>query len=45
MKKDKTQWKELNMWERFARRCKQNGASEEMVEHIRERGKQREKKG
>lgn len=30
------------MWERLARRCKQNGASEDTVEHIREHGKQRE---
>lgn len=33
----------LDMLERLARRCKQNGASEETVEHIREHGKQRRK--
>jgi hypothetical protein len=33
----------LDIWERLARRCKQNGASEETVEHIREHGKQRRK--
>lgn len=31
------------MWERLARRCKQNGASEETVEHIREHGRQRKR--
>lgn len=29
------------MWERLARRCKQNRASEDTVEHIRDHGKQR----
>lgn len=43
MKKNKPRWKNLDMWERLARRCKQNGASENTVEHIREHGKQREK--
>lgn len=42
-KESKTRWKNLDMWERLARRCKQNGASEETVEHIRERGNQRMK--
>ncbi len=42
-KKNKPRWKKLDMWERLARRCKQNGASEETVEHIREHGKQRMK--
>lgn len=42
MKKNKPRWKNLDMWERLARRCKQNGASEDTVEHIREHGKQRE---
>lgn len=40
-KENKPRWKHLDMWERLARRCKQNGASEETVEHIREYGKQR----
>lgn len=42
MKKNKPRWKNLDMWERLARRCKQNGASEGTVERIREHGKQRE---
>nr|DAX07182.1 MAG TPA: hypothetical protein [Bacteriophage sp.] len=42
MKKNKPRWKNLDMWERLARRCKQNGASEDTVEHIRDHGKQRE---
>ena len=42
MKKNKPRWKSLDMWDRLARRCKQNGASEDTVEHIREHGKQRE---
>lgn len=32
------------MWEWLARRCKQNGASKDNVEHIREHGKQRREK-
>ena len=43
MAKNKPRWKNFDMWERLARRCKQNGASEDTVEHIREHGKQREK--
>ena len=43
MKKDKPRWKNLPMYERLARRCKQSGVSEEMCEHIRERSKQKEK--
>ena len=42
-KKNKPRWKDLNMYERIARRSKQKGASEETVEHIREHGKQRRK--
>ena len=42
-KKNKPHWKNLDMWEKLARRCKQNGASEETVEHIREYGKRRMK--
>lgn len=41
MKKNKPRWKNLDMWERLARRCKQNGASEDTVEHIREHGRHR----
>lgn len=43
MAKNKPRWKNFDMWERLARRCKQNGVSEDTVEHIREHGKQREK--
>lgn len=43
MKKNKPRWKNLPTYERLARRCKQSGASEEMCEYIRERGKQKEK--
>ena len=43
-KKNKPRWKNLDMWERLARRCKQNGALEETVEHIREHGKRRREK-
>ena len=42
MKKNKPRWKNLDTWERLARRRKQNGASEDTVERIREHGKQRE---
>lgn len=41
MKKNKLRWKNLDMWERLARRRKQNGASEDTVEHIREHGRKR----
>lgn len=41
MKKNKPRWKELDIWERLARRCKQGGCSEDTVEHIREHGIQR----
>lgn len=43
-KKNKPRWKNLDMWERLTRRCKQNGASEETVEHIREHEKRRREK-
>ena len=42
--KNKPRWKNLDMWERLARRCKQSGCSEDTVEHIREHGKQRKEK-
>ena len=35
MKKDKPRWKNLDMYERLARRCKRSGCSEETVEHLR----------
>ena len=41
MKRNKPRWKNLDMWERLARRSKQNGASEDTVEHIREHGRKR----
>lgn len=44
MKKNKPRWKNLDMWERLARRCRQSGCSEDTVEHIREHGKQRREK-
>lgn len=44
MKKNKPRWKNLDMRERLTRRCKQNGASEDTVENIREHGKQRSEK-
>ena len=44
MKKNKPRWKNLDMWERLARRCKQSGCSEDTVEHIREHGRQRREK-
>ena len=42
MKKNKPRWKDLPFYERFARTCKRNGSADWMVEHIRERGKQKE---
>ena len=42
-KENKPRWKNLDMCERLARRCKQNGASKETVEHIKEHGNQRMK--
>lgn len=33
-KKNKPRWKNLNMYERLARRCKQRGGSEEWVEWL-----------
>ena len=41
-KKNKPRWKDLPFYERFARTCKRNGSADWMVEHIRERGKQKE---
>ena len=43
-KKNKPRWKELSYWEMFARRMKRDGASEEMCEHIRKRGREKEDK-
>lgn len=41
-RKDKPRWKELPFYERFAMRLKQRGYSNELCEHIRERGKLKE---
>ena len=43
-KENKPRWKELPYWEMFARRMKRDGASEEMCEHIRKRGREKEDK-
>lgn len=40
--KGKTRWKDLPLYDRLAKRCKQHGVSDEMCEHIRERGKKKE---
>ena len=42
MSKNKPRWKDLPFYERFARQCKQRGVSDEMCEHIRERGREKE---
>ena len=34
----------MNMYERLARRVKQHGASDEMVEWLRQKGKEKEQK-
>lgn len=41
MAKNKPRWKDLPFYERFAKQLKQHGVSDEMCEHIRERGKKR----
>lgn len=41
-KKNKPRWKDLPFYERFARELKQRGVSDEICEHIRERGKKKE---
>ena len=43
MAKGKTRWKDLPFYERFVKQLKQRGVSDEMCEHIRERGKKKEK--
>ena len=42
MAKNKPRWKDLPFYERFAKQLKQHGVSDEMCEHIRERGKKKE---
>ena len=44
MSKGKPRWKDLPFYERFAKQLKQHGVSEEMCEHIRERGREKENK-
>ena len=44
MSKDKPRWKDLPFYERLAKQLKQRGVSEEMCEHIRERGREKENK-
>lgn len=41
MAKDKPRWKDLPFYERFAKQLKQHGVSDEMCEHIREKGKKK----
>ena len=41
-KNGKPRWKDLPFYERFAKQLKQHGVSDEMCEHIRERGKKKE---
>ena len=43
MSKSKPRWKDLPFYERFVKQLKQHGVSEEMCEHIRERGREIEK--
>lgn len=43
MAKNKPRWKDLPFYERFAKQLKQRGVSDEMCEHIREKGKKKEK--
>ena len=42
MAKGKPRWKDLPLYDRLAKRCKQYGVSDEMCEHIREIGKKKE---
>lgn len=41
-KKNKPRWKDLNMYERIARRSKQMGFSEFVVNHFHEKAKEKE---
>ena len=41
-KKNKPRWKDLNMYERIARRSKQRGASEFVVNYFHEKAKEKE---
>lgn len=44
-KKNKPRWKNLDMWERLARRCKRNGASEKPLNILGSMKSREEKKG
>ena len=41
-KENKPHWKNLNMYERLARRVKQNGGSDDTVEWLKQKGKEKE---
>ena len=41
MAKGKPRWKDLPFYERLAKQLKHHGVSDEMCEHIRERGKKK----
>lgn len=43
-KKNKPRWKDLNMYERFARRSKQRGSSESVVNYFHEKAKEKGQK-
>ena len=43
-KKNKPRWKDLNMYERIARRSKQSGLSEFVVNYFHEKAKEEEKR-
>lgn len=42
MAKNKPRWKDLPLYDRLSKRCKQHGVSDEMCEYIREKGKKKE---
>nr|DAH62721.1 MAG TPA: hypothetical protein [Caudoviricetes sp.] len=39
MKKNKHRWKDLPVYDRLAKKCKQHGGSDEMCENVREKVK------
>lgn len=41
MSKGKPRWKDLPFYKRFTKQLKQRGISEEMCEHIREKGREK----
>lgn len=43
-KKNKPRWKDLNMYERIARRSKQMGSSEFVVNYFHEKAREKEQK-